>query len=256
MMPAADIRDWAAQTWHYLHGLGLVEGLRFSRADIRRRRELRAVRLGGYRLWLRTASSDFRVAEGILLRNEYSAAWAENPRIILDVGANIGAAAVYFAARYPAATVYAIEPEEDNFRVLERNCAPWKNIVPVRQAIWSCSMAREIQNRKTGAWGYTVADLGSAAAGLGQTVACTSIPDFMRQHGLEQIDILKIDIEGGEKEIFEHADGWIDRVGVLVAELHDRICPGCTAAFERATGGFPVRQADGEKVVARRSARS
>ncbi len=248
-----DFRDWLVQTTHYLRALGFVEGVAFSCADVRRHRELRRVRMGDFELGLRTASSDFRVAEGILLRDEYDAVRAEDPRVILDVGANIGAAAIWFASRYPGATVYAFEPELDNFRVMERNCSLWKNIIPLRQAVWSRSMVREIQNRKTGAWGYTLADLGSAACAMGQTVDCISLPDFMRQRGLERIDILKIDIEGGEKDLFEHADGWIGRVDVLAVEMHDRICPGCTEAFERAAGGFDMRRMGGEKVIASRS---
>ena len=242
-----DVRDWLAQTYHYLKELGLAEGLRFSWADIWGIRELREVQLGGQCISLRTASSDFRVAEGILVRGEYRLVQADHPKTILDVGANIGAAAIYFAHAYPDATVYAFEPEAGNFEVLKKNCEPWRNIVPLPLAIWSRAMSREIQNRKTGAWGYTVAEVEGGSHGLGQLVECIAIPSFMEQRGLPRIDILKIDIEGGEKEIFEHADGWIDRVDVVVAELHDRICPGCTAAFERATRAFDQRRAEGEK---------
>jgi FkbM family methyltransferase len=253
MIRMVDFRDWLAQTGHYLLALGLIEGLRFSWADIRGIRELREVQLGGQKIFLRTASSDFRVAEGILVRGEYRLVQAEHPMTILDVGANIGASAIYFAHAYPEATVYAFEPEAGNFEVLKKNCGPWRNIVPLPQAIWSRAMSREIQNRKTGAWGYTVAEVEGEASELGQRVECISIPDFMEQRGLAKIDILKIDIEGGEKEIFEHADGWIDRVAVLAVELHDRICPGCTEAFERAARGFDQKEAEGEKIVARRS---
>ena len=115
---------------------------------------------------------------------------------------------------------------------------------------------REVQSRRTGAWGYTLADVAEGAGyGLGQMVECVTISDFMRHRGLDRIDVLKMDVEGGEKEIFEHPEGWLDRVDLLVVELHDRICPGCTAAFERAVRDFPHRRQDGEKVLVWRDPR-
>jgi len=59
---------------------------------------------------------------------------------------------------------------------------------------------------------------------------------------LPHFDLLKVDIEGSEKSMFEHCDAWIDRVRMIVVELHDRFMPGCQSAFESATAKrFPVR---------------
>lgn len=250
------IRNGLAQGSHYVAALGPVNAARFAWADLRGIREVREVRLGGVRIGLRTDSSDFRVADGILRRGEYAPALRGRPRTILDVGANIGASAIYFAAHCPDATVYAFEPEAGNFELLRRNARDWPRIVPLRQAVWSHGAVREVQSRRTGAWGYTLADVAEGAGyGLGQMVECVTISDFMRHRGLDRIDVLKMDVEGGEKEIFEHPEGWLDRVDLLVVELHDRICPGCTAAFERAVRDFPHRRQDGEKVLVWRDPR-
>ncbi len=250
------IRDGLAQTIHYLAGMGVRNAVRFAWADLRGIRDVREVRIGGFRMCLRTASSDFRVADGILRRGEYAPALRGRARTILDVGANIGASAIYFAAHCPEATVYAFEPEAENFEMLRRNVRDWPRIVPIRQAVWSQNTAREVQSRKTGAWGYTLADVADRGGyGLGQMVECVTISEFMRQRGLDKIDVLKMDIEGGEKEIFEHPEEWLGRVDLLVVELHDRICPGCTAAFDQAVRGFAHRRSDGEKVVVWRNGR-
>jgi FkbM family methyltransferase len=45
-----------------------------------------------------------------------------------------------------------------------------------------------------------------------------------KEHGIESIDLLKMDIEGGEKDVLEKSLGWIDSVDTMTVELHDRIC--------------------------------
>jgi hypothetical protein len=53
----------------------------------------------------------------------------------------------------------------------------------------------------------------------------------MREFRLESIDILKVDIEGAEIEVFSGCD-WIDRIGLLAIELHEEARPGCTALLD------------------------
>lgn len=58
------------------------------------------------------------------------------------------------------------------------------------------------------------------------------------RNGSDTIDLLKLDIEGTELELFRHeVSGWLGRVRVLAVELHERYAPGCTEAFERALAG-------------------
>ena len=44
--------------------------------------------------------------------------------------------------------------------------------------------------------------------------------------------VLKIDIEGAEKEVFLNSSSWIDKVDTIIVEPHDRFCPGCTEVLE------------------------
>ncbi|GHT40273.1 hypothetical protein FACS189443_0370 [Planctomycetales bacterium] len=60
----------------------------------------------------------------------------------------------------------------------------------------------------------------------------------MQDYNIKNIDVLKIDVEGSEKEIFENSDEWIDFVNVFLIELHDRIKPGCAKAFFNAINRF------------------
>lgn len=70
----------------------------------------------------------------------------------------------------------------------------------------------------------------------------------MRDYKLNHIEILKIDIEGAEKEVCESASAWIDKVGMMAIELHDRHKAGCSRSFYNATNGFDAEINRGENV--------
>jgi len=63
-------------------------------------------------------------------------------------------------------------------------------------------------------------------------VQAISVNDIFGKLGVDRIDLLKLDIEGSEPELF-FADSttWLDRVGFIVIELHDRLRPWCAEAF-------------------------
>ena len=57
------------------------------------------------------------------------------PKLILDCGGNIGCAAVYFANKSPNAKIYSVEPEENNFQIMELNTQNYKNVTPIKSAL-------------------------------------------------------------------------------------------------------------------------
>jgi hypothetical protein len=84
------------------------------------------------------------------------------------------------------------------------------------------------------------------------SVTAVTLTDVMRDHGLEKIDLLKLDIEGCEKEIFENSDPWIENVQAICLELHDRFKAGCSRAFYKAVDDFPIELRRGEDVLVTR----
>lgn len=204
-------------------------------------------------LTLRLKTSDISTYEQIFENREYDFPISGSPKIILDGGANIGLASIYFSNRFPQAKIIAIEPEAANFSLLERNVAPYKQIVPIRAALWGKNTRIKLTDPGLGAWGFQTTEAGAPDPSFFQEVHGLTIDRIMEHHVIDHIDILKLDIEGAEKEVFEDAFPWIDKVGMIIAELHDKLKPGSNRSFYNATNGFGIEWRQGENIcVARR----
>ena len=81
-----------------------------------------------------------------------------------------------------------------------------------------------------------------------ESVPCLSLADLISEYDLGWIDLLKVDIEGAEKEVFSSPSEWIGSVGAIAIELHDRFKTGCARSFYAAVSDFPVEQTMGENV--------
>ncbi len=185
---------------------------------------------------LRVRTTDVSVYHEILLRGEYAIDLPSPPKTIVDVGANIGMASLFFAHRYPQARIIAVEAEPSNFTMLTKNVAGYPNIVPIHAALWNKDGEISVSDPDPadgafGKWGFFTHE------GDGVRVRAVTMPTLMKEKGIESIDLLKVDIEGAEKEVFSECD-WMDRVDCLAIELHDRWKPGCTAAVSAVTAGF------------------
>jgi FkbM family methyltransferase len=138
-------------------------------------------------------------------------------RTIVDAGANVGYSSAYFLSHFPDAEVIALEPDPENFKALERNLAAWGDRVTTLQvALWSEPAALNFRSEtlhEGGEWGRQV------EADRSGSVEALDIPSILDRFGLTGIDLLKIDIEGAEREVFASPD-WLDRVRNMVIELH------------------------------------
>jgi FkbM family methyltransferase len=199
---------------------------------------------------LRTHSDDLGTFEKVIAYGEYDLPELEGIRTIVDAGANIGMASIFFAKRFPGARIIALEPEPSNFELLVRNLAEYPNVVCLRKALWTKRGRVTIFDPGIGTDAFRASGVDGAGAvddSLG-TVECVSILDLLAEYSLSKIDLLKVDIEGAEKEVFESADAWIDRVDAIVIELHDRFKRGCSRAVYNATTMFQREIHKGENV--------
>jgi hypothetical protein len=79
-------------------------------------------------------------------------------------------------------------------------------------------------------------------------IPAVTINDVLAKIDLSRIDVLKVDIEGAEEEVFRSSELWIDRVDAIIIELHDRHTPGCSGALFRATEDFDIETRRGENL--------
>jgi FkbM family methyltransferase len=182
-------------------------------------------------VWLRPGTTDQNIFDQVLGPEGMIPVGDGAARFIIDAGAHIGLASVLFASRFPSARIVAIEPQADNFAMLERNTARFPGICPIRAGLWWHGATLKIQNPGEKSWGFRLAE------GDGGDVAAVTVGNLMQRFAFDRIDILKLDVEGAEKEVLEHAAGWIDRVDTMIVELHDRVRVGCTEALEQAIAG-------------------
>ncbi len=201
--------------------------------------------------WLRVPSTDVPVFRQIFVERHYDFKVVKPPEIIVDAGANIGLASIWFANRYPDARIIALEPEQSNFELLRVNVRPYPQIVPVQAALWHRNEEIRLVDPGLGKWGF-MAEAQPAAGDLSgclcHTIKAVTVDRLMADHGLRRIDLFKIDIEGAEREVFSDAASWIHRVDAIVIELHERMKPGCNRAFYNGSSGFDEEWQQGENI--------
>lgn len=171
-----------------------------------------AVLKDGSRIELRNIfSADLSVAMELSPNNPYQCQCEAtiDPKVIVDVGANIGVYSIYIARKFPHAKVYAIEPEESNYNQLLRNIRLNKltNINPIRAIV-----STEIGTRTL--FLSTISTCHSIEFRIGgekQTV------ESIKLSCLGRIDLLKVDIEGAEYEVFKD---YIPDCKLIVMEVH------------------------------------
>ena len=175
--------------------------------------------------------------------------------MIFDCGAHVGFTSIWFATRYPHARIIAVEPEGSNYDLLVQNVTPFSNVTAVQAALWSHSGVVAIDDPGSGTWGFQPTRLERVAHPVA-TVESLTVNDVMDRFGFEHVDLLKIDIEGAENEVFSDtgATKWIDSVGVIEVELHDRFRPGCSRAFFSRVGDFGVEITRGMNTFVARDA--
>ena len=197
----------------------------------------------GHRVAIRRGTSDTAVFRQVFVERHYELPFGRSlhgngPALIVDTGANVGFSTLFFSQRFPFARIIAIEPDPGNFAALEQNVAGIATVTTMRAALWWRREPLASHDPGIGEWGYQV------RPGTDSAIPVVTLEELTAAE--QRVDLLKLDIEGAELELFSHASGWIDRVDAIAVELHERIRPGVTDVFEAATKDFARRIERGE----------
>ncbi len=175
----------------------------------------------GARLVLRPApSSDIQVAMEVFAVGSYTppVSYAISPqsvRRVVDLGANAGFSVVFFATNYPHAQIEAYEPHPRQLDQLHAHI----RMNGLEQRVTIRPVA--VSNRMVDQLHLTDAD---AMASLGDAGGEGTIPvpvvDWFSEVGGNRIDILKIDIEGSEREILLDPRFCQLDIGTVMIEWH------------------------------------
>ncbi len=152
---------------------------------------------------------DESIIRAILIdRTEYGFFIGAQPKIIFDVGANIGCTSILLANSYPDAYIYAFEPDPENFDLLSTNVKAYNNVLAWDFALGAVTQKRELfasdDARNSG--GFSFHEGGSDTSQF-KTVQVFDVREFMADQRIEHIDLLKIDTEGCEYEILNALEG-------------------------------------------------
>jgi FkbM family methyltransferase len=201
-------------------------------------------------LYFRPQSSDFEALYDVLLRREFRCMdHLKDVRLVIDCGANVGYASAYLLSRHPTCHVIAVEPDEGNFALLQKNLQPYgSRVTLLKTGIWSSPAGLVFSEGKHSDWAVQVRE---AQPGEVPALQAVDINTILRQSGHQRIDVLKIDIEGSELDVFaRHTQPWLSATNNLVIELHS---DACRRVFHQAIGDqFELSTCDELTVCARR----
>ena len=207
----------------------------------------------GKEIWIRRKNPDLSVAmscfdgEFDLIKHLFPKGYTG---VIVDAGGYIGTAAIAFSEMYPKATILTIEPSLDNLNILQKNIAEYPNITAIHGALLDSDDKKAIlHNRNTGEWGFTII---KEPKDNPEASEMDEVPGFRLSSlgvKIEDIGILKLDIEGGEHAIMTNDHKDLETIPVIMMELHDRIIEGCSDLFFSFSKNRIVIKDEGEKYL-------
>jgi FkbM family methyltransferase len=211
------------QMLDFTRQLTAVSALRYAAWRMAKRDEAVALALrSGPRFELRPdkfGNNDYGVAYEVFVHDYYedrARLAPETVRLIVDLGANVGFTLLYFLHRYRHCQILAFEPHPGHFAQAERNLSLDSSKDRVQLYAKAAAARTRPMQLSDQASSSSLAENRTAAKILVE--ACDLFPLLIGR----RIDLLKMDIEGGEYEIlgddrFEKLD-----VGAIVMEWHAR----------------------------------
>lgn len=192
--------------------------------NLHKKPEYKVTISGGYSFMLRSNTSDKWSIHEIILRDDYKLKnRIKTPKVIVDLGANIGVFSIYSAMMFPTAQVFSYEPEENNFNLLIKNI----RLNNLEKRVFSFQLAcADIDHPR-----YLSLDSDIRSHSVVndntnknlQQIKTINLQQIIEKNAIKRIDILKMDIEGSEYEVFYTIPPTMfEKIGQISMEYHDK----------------------------------
>lgn len=170
--------------------------------------------------------NDWVALEEVVLEGEYSLLElifnGASPKLVVDIGANIGMFSMYVLSRWPSVKVFSVEASQQTYEVLERNrlLNPRHRWETIRYALWKENGKISFENRT-----YSTSSRIDSDVTNGKLVPSIDLPSLLLTHVGAYVDVMKIDIEGAEEAVLcGNEDLLRTHVENLIVEVHPTLC--------------------------------
>lgn len=180
------------------------------------------------KVYYRTCSSDMSLINEILLKpkskREYYFPDEIKPKVIFDIGGNIGITSIYLASIFPSSKIYTFEPLKENFEILKKNTSQYTNIrvfnfgLGSKKGIFKVFLSDDKKNFG-GVSFYAEVD-GTKDHSVTEC-SVENINDFLEDNDINSVDLIKIDTEGAEYDILSNLKKeYLNKTLWITGELH------------------------------------
>lgn len=172
---------------------------------------------GGVQLHYRLNRGDMQSIREVWIDECYRLPFDVVPERLVDLGANIGLTSLWFAHRY-GCSVIAVEPSPANAAIVRLNLESNNiNAQVVEAAVGARDGTAYFQDGVDSNLGHLASDGGRAVPVVSMETLLGRLPSGA------QVDVVKMDIEGGEGPLLRENLGWLGRVRSLIAEFHPEL---------------------------------
>lgn len=175
------------------------------------------------KVYIRRKTKDIETFEEIFNHNIYNLKLPINPVNIIDAGANVGFASLFFKLKYPDSKIALVEIESENIKMIEKNLKGLKDVKIYHKGLFNKKAFFKVEDPFNATNSFVIKEVTENEP---YDIESTTVDEIMTENNFQTVDVLKIDIEGAEKDLFEKDyESWLPKVKIIMVETHDRMVP-------------------------------
>lgn len=179
------------------------------------------------------SAGELTIMRAVFVDLEYAA--RTEPGVIFDLGANVGFATLFLRRRHPHARIVAVEADPRTYERLQRNVGGLPDVTLLHRAVAGADEPVRFYP-STESIGSSMVERRSSLAPV--EIPGSTIPSLMREAGVDRIDLMKMDIEGGEFEALRATP--MDDVAEIIVEVHYDLGDGDEKLVRELLRGFEL----------------